>query len=80
VISASETVTVQPLDQSGTLAVTVDGQVEGELSRGESVVIRQARARVDLVRIPGQTFFSTLRQKLNWAIRPEGDHSDLSTH
>jgi NAD+ kinase len=74
VISESATVTVLPLDPSGTLAVTVDGQVEGELSRGESVVIRQARARVDLVRVPGQTFFSTLRQKLNWAIRPVGDH------
>jgi hypothetical protein len=35
------------------------------------VVIRQAEAMVNLIRIPGQTFFSTLRQKLNWAIRPQ---------
>ena len=73
VISETETVTVLPLDQAGTLALTVDGQVEAELSRGESVVIRQAAARVQLIRTPGQTFFSTLRQKLNWAIRPEGE-------
>jgi NAD+ kinase len=73
VISETETVTVLPLDQAGTLALTVDGQVEAELSRGESVVIRQAEARVQLIRTPGQTFFSTLRQKLNWAIRPEGE-------
>jgi len=73
VISSAETVTVLPLDRAGTLALTVDGQVEAEVSRGESVVIRQAEARVDLIRIPGQTFFSTLRHKLNWAIRPHGD-------
>ncbi len=40
---------------------------------GDSVVIRQAEARVHLIRFPGQTFFGTLREKLNWAIRPEGE-------
>ncbi|MFH1764550.1 MAG: NAD(+)/NADH kinase [Gemmatimonadota bacterium] len=73
VISAQETVTVCPLDRSGTLVLTVDGQKEAELSLGESVVIRQAEARVNLIRIPGQTFFSTLRKKLNWAVRPQGE-------
>ncbi len=73
VISGEETVTVLPLDRAGKLVLTVDGQEEAELSRGESVVIRQAEARINLIRIPGQTFFSTLRQKLNWAVRPHGD-------
>jgi NAD+ kinase len=73
VISAEETITVRPLDRAGTLSLTVDGQAGTELSKGESVVVRQAEARVDLVRFPGQTFFSTLRQKLNWAIRPHGE-------
>lgn len=73
VISAKETITVCPLDRAGTLVLTVDGQEEAELGRGESVVIRQTEVRVNLVRIPGQTFFSTLRQKLNWAIRPPGE-------
>ena len=49
------------------------GQEQAELSLGESVVIREGGARVDLVRIPGQTFFSTLRNKLNWASRPHGE-------
>ena len=73
VISADETVTVFPLDRAGTLVLTVDGQEGTELSAGESVVVGQADAVVNLVRIPGQTFFSTLRQKLNWAIRPHGE-------
>jgi NAD+ kinase len=62
VISSAETLTVLPLERGGTLVLTVDGQEEAELSSGESVVVRQADARVDLIRIPGQTFFSTLRQ------------------
>jgi NAD+ kinase len=73
VISSRETVTVRPLDRGGTLVLTVDGQTGTHFSMGESVVVRQARARVNLVRFPGQTFFSTLRQKLNWAIRPHGE-------
>jgi NAD+ kinase len=73
VISATETLTVSPLDRAGRLVLTVDGQQKAELSAGESVVIRAASARVDLIRIPGQTFFSTLRKKLNWAIRPHGE-------
>ncbi len=70
VISARETVTVKPLDRAGSLVLTVDGQAGTELEQTESVIIRQAAARVHLIRFPGQTFFSTLRQKLNWAIRP----------
>jgi NAD+ kinase len=70
VIHAQETVTVVPLEEDSSLVLTVDGQAGTDLNIGESVVIRQAAARVHLVRFPGQTFFSTLRQKLNWAIRP----------
>ncbi len=73
VISATETVTVRPLERAGTLSLTVDGQAGTEFSMGESVVVRQAETRVRLIRFPGQTFFSTLRQKLNWAIRPPGE-------
>ncbi len=73
VISSEETLTVSPLDRAGTLVLTVDGQEKAVLSPGESVVVSQAPQRVQLVRVPGQTFFSTLRQKLNWAARPHGD-------
>ena len=73
VIHAQETVTVNTLDSDSSLVLTVDGQAGTELRVGESVVIRQAAARVHLIRFSGQTFFSTLRHKLNWAIRPEGE-------
>ncbi|MFC1574720.1 NAD(+)/NADH kinase [Gemmatimonadota bacterium] len=73
VISSEETVTVRPLDRGGALVLTVDGQARTNLSLQESVVIRQAETGINLVRFPGQTFFSTLRQKLNWAIPPQGE-------
>ena len=73
VISSRETVTVRPLERAETLVLTVDGQAGTDLAPNESVVVRQAEAQVKLVRFPGQTFFSTLRQKLNWAIRPHGE-------
>jgi NAD+ kinase len=73
VIHAEETVSVTSQDGDGSLVLTVDGQAGTDLSMGESVVIRQAAARVHLIRLPGQTFFSTLRQKLNWAVRTHGE-------
>jgi NAD+ kinase len=73
VISGQETITVRPLDRAGTLVLTVDGQAGTEFTIGESVVVRRGEHRVDIVRFLGQTFFSTLRQKLNWAIRPHGE-------
>lgn len=73
VIHAKETVTVAGVDPDGSLVLTVDGQAGTDLSAGETVIIQQAAARVQLIRFPGQTFFSTLRQKLNWAARPHGE-------
>jgi len=73
VIHAGETVSVTSQDGDGSLVLTVDGQAGTNLSMGESVLIRQASARVHLIRLPGQTFFSTLRQKLNWAVRTHGE-------
>jgi len=73
VIHSGEMVTVNGVGPDGSLVLTVDGQAGTSLSAGESVIIQQADARVHLVRFSGQTFFSTLRQKLNWSVRPHGE-------
>ena len=49
--------------------VTVDGQVERTLGPSDAVVIAREAQPVALVRLPGQTFFKTMRHKLNWAAR-----------
>ncbi len=49
--------------------VTVDGQVERALAASEALVVVREPKPVALVRLPGQTFFRTMRHKLNWAQR-----------
>ena len=49
--------------------VTVDGQVGLNLRAGDTVEVRQATARIRLVRFPQQEFFSVLRTKLKWGER-----------
>lgn len=69
VVSAAEVLTVGSLDPDAHHQVTVDGQAERDVAPGESVVVAREERPVALVRLPGQTFFGTLRRKLNWAAR-----------
>jgi NAD+ kinase len=70
VVPASTTITVRPLDPTHELQLTVDGQVERMLEAGEEIVVDRGEHDVLLVRLPGQTFFRTMRRKLNWAATP----------
>jgi NAD+ kinase len=66
VLPADETVTVEVLSPTEELILTIDGQEHERLLPGASIVVRRAEHPVRLVRFTGQTFFSTLRRKLNW--------------
>ena len=66
ILSAAETVTVEVLSPSEELILTIDGQESASLSPGDRLVIARAPQPLRLVRLPGQTFFSTLRRKLRW--------------
>ena len=70
VVPASEKITVTSLDPRHDVQLTVDGHVEAALEPGGSAVIERGEHYVSLVRLPGRTFFGTMRRKLNWAIRP----------
>ena len=70
VIPAHEEITVRAIDHSHELQLTVDGQVERTVGVDESVLVQRGPHTVSLVRLPGQTFFRTMRTKLNWAARP----------
>jgi len=70
VVPVWEEITVTPLDREHDLQLTVDGQVVRRLASGDRVVVRRGPEVVHLVRLPGQTFFGTMRAKLNWATRP----------
>ncbi len=66
VLPADQVVTLEVLTPSEELILTIDGQEHERLVPGQKVVIRRAELPVRLVRLPGQTFFSTLRRKLRW--------------
>ena len=70
VVSADERLTVRGLDRKVGLVLTVDGQEGREIGEDGCVVVEKGDLVIPLVRFPGQTFFSTLRRKLNWATRP----------
>jgi len=70
VLPATRPLHVRPLDPSHELQITVDGQVARVLAPQDRVVISRGEHDVLLVRLPGQTFFGTMRRKLTWAARP----------
>lgn len=70
VIPADERILLSGVDRQLSLVLTVDGQEGHEIEPGGYVVVEKGDLVIPLVRFPGQTFFSTLRRKLNWATRP----------
>jgi len=45
----------------------VDGQEHFQMNRGDVVICKRSEKKIFLVRFPGTSFFSTLREKLRWA-------------
>ena len=53
--------------------LVVDGQVQIPISCGDRVTVRRGRAPFPMVRLPGHSFYRTLRDKLGWGAAPPGD-------
>lgn len=70
VLPANRTVCVGSLEPEAQHQLTVDGQVVHQLAPRERVFVAREERPMSLVRLPGQTFFNTMRRKLNWAARP----------
>jgi NAD+ kinase len=68
VLSAEARLVLRALDRAEELVMTADGQEAVPIAPGDRVLVRKGAHRVHLVRLPGQTFFGTLRRKLNWAV------------
>jgi NAD+ kinase len=51
-------------------ALTADGQSYGALADGQTVTVRRARVSFQLVKVPGRTYYQTLRDKLRWGVPP----------
>jgi NAD+ kinase len=60
--------TVRRAPPSATLVI--DGQEMVPLVVGQRVTVRRAGATFRLVKIPGRSFYQTLRDKLHWGLQP----------
>ena len=70
ILPASSEIHVEVLGPAEELILTIDGQDGEHLQPGDRLIICRGKPLVRLVRLPGQTFFQTLRRKLNWALPP----------
>jgi NAD+ kinase len=70
VLSPAASVRVWAEDGPEELLVTIDGQVGTTFAEREVLEVRRAGWPVLLVRFPGTTYFSRLRQKLGWSGAP----------
>lgn len=73
VLPPSAEIRLRGEDSPEELLVTVDGQVGTRFAGVETLVIRRAERPVLVVRFPGASFFSRLRQKLGWGGLAERD-------
>lgn len=67
ILNLSSTLEVRSLSDIPEVTLASDGEMLGQLPRGESVTIVRSRRAVRLVRLRGSSFFQTLRQKLSWS-------------
>lgn len=62
------TVTLGP--RSADAVVVMDGQVTVAIGRQHRVTVRQAPVRFRLIKVPGRSYYHTLRDKLRWGEQP----------
>jgi NAD+ kinase len=57
----------------GATTLVVDGQVQVPVQAGDRVVVRRGGTPFPMVRLPGHSFYRTLRDKLGWGVIPPGE-------
>ena len=67
IVGLQSRIEVTVLSQKLEVFLTADGQEQTPLIFGNVVQIYRSRKSVRLVRLPGRSFFETLRKKLNWS-------------
>ncbi|HVY71506.1 MAG TPA: NAD(+)/NADH kinase [Verrucomicrobiae bacterium] len=67
IVSLNSTIRVEVRSERLEILLTADGQVQTVLASGGQVTIRRHRRAVRLMRLGGDSFYSTLRTKLHWS-------------
>jgi len=68
--SADKTYTIDVRRADGEAALIIDGQETIPVGAGQQVTVRRAPVQFGLVKVPGQSYYRTLREKLFWGTVP----------
>lgn len=68
--SSDKVYTIAIRRASPNTALVVDGQENLPLAAGDRVTIRKAPVTFGLVKVPGRSYYQTLRDKLSWGTQP----------
>lgn len=71
--SAHRTIEMTPRGEGIAMVLVIDGQVQLSIQAGDRVTIRRDKTPFPMVRLPGHSFYRTLRDKLGWGAFPAGD-------
>ena len=61
---------ITPLGEGLATMLVIDGQVQVPLRSGDRITIRRGKTPFPMVRLPGHSFYRTLRDKLGWGALP----------
>lgn len=59
-----------PRIEGGSTYLVIDGQVQLPLTAGDRTIVRRGNTPFPMVRLPGHSFYRTLREKLGWGSIP----------
>jgi NAD+ kinase len=68
--TAAKVYTIAMDRDRGPAVLIIDGQVNVPIGSRHRVTVRQAPVTFGLVKVPGRSFFQTLRDKLRWGTQP----------
>ena len=71
--SAHKVFEMVPLVPGIATVLVIDGQVQVPVGHGDRVSVRRGTTPFPMVRLPGHSFYRTLRDKLGWGTLPPGD-------
>jgi NAD+ kinase len=71
--SAHKVFEIVPQGEGVATMLVIDGQVQVPLRCGDRVTIRRGKTPFPMLRLPGHSFYRTLRDKLGWGALPRAD-------
>lgn len=66
VVNDDSVIEILAVDARDQVLLAVDGRAGQSLSPGSRIVVKRAPAKIQLVFLPDQSFYATLRHKLHW--------------